>query len=218
MIAVITNMMSYSKLKVAEIVQVEKKNESDARSSYRADILKNRLIEAFSEKAELSHLYNPDNPVFHNLTTPQGKAFDWMLRFDKYKHPKSTQQYNDQTENPTVVQRYILAVLFFATEGEYNNYLGSKFTPEDNRAGTWTNYGLLRFLSSNLHECSWWTKNMHGSLKGVKACDSLGLSRFGFGFRVRVRARGHNPNPMVIKHKKQEHEFWAASKMVLVHH
>ena len=99
---------------------------------------------------------------------------DRILSFDQYRHSKSIirQQKIDPSDNPTIIQRYILLVLFFATEGEYNHELGGKFNPDANKVGHWTSYGTLKFLTPNLHECLWKDKDFHGSLRGVMACDS----------------------------------------------
>lgn len=137
--------------------------------------LSSQIINAFSSDTNLGPLYNNNKSIIYDKNTPQGKAFHWILNYDQYKHSKSfyDRQLYDPSDNPTIIQRYILTVLYFATEGEYNNgiSLGKRFTPDDNKVGQWTNYGTLKFLSKNLHECSWYDKNYHGSLKGVISCD-----------------------------------------------
>jgi hypothetical protein len=141
--------------------------------------LASQIINAFSSDTTLGPLYNNNNnqnkSIIYDKNTPQGKAFHWILNQDQYKQSKSlhnTQLY-DPSDNPTILQRYILTLLYFATGGEYNNdiELGKRFTPDDNKVGHWTNYGTLRFLSKHLHECSWYDTNYHGSLKGVISCD-----------------------------------------------
>ncbi len=138
--------------------------------------LASQIINTFSSDTHLGPLYNnnENKSIIYDKNTPQGKAFHWILNYDQYKHSKSFHDkklYDPSDDNPTIIQRYILAVLYFATGGEYNIDLGKRFTPDDNKVGQWTNYGTLRFLSKTLHECSWYDKNYHGSLKGVISCD-----------------------------------------------
>ena len=137
--------------------------------------LASQLIDAFSDSPKLAQLYNEnDSAVLYDVTTPQGKAFEWILNYDQYRHSKSIirQKTIDPSDNPTIVQRYILLVLFFATEGEYNHELGGRFNPDANKVGDWTSYGTLKFLTPSLHECSWKDKDFHGSLRGVIGCDA----------------------------------------------
>eukprot|EP00551_Chaetoceros_affinis_P006307 CAMPEP_0203677166 /NCGR_PEP_ID=MMETSP0090-20130426/27266_1 /ASSEMBLY_ACC=CAM_ASM_001088 /TAXON_ID=426623 /ORGANISM="Chaetoceros affinis, Strain CCMP159" /LENGTH=288 /DNA_ID=CAMNT_0050543971 /DNA_START=64 /DNA_END=927 /DNA_ORIENTATION=- len=157
-------------------VRVEAKNTTnlnggediDDIESFLTSTLASHLVESFSDDSRLSRMYTSDSSVFLNKTTPQGKAFDWLVNYDTFKGYKST--WTDPADNPTILQRYILAVLFFATEGVYNRNLGGMFTPTGNKVGSWTTYGTLNFLSRS-HECSWKEKNAHGSLKGVKSCN-----------------------------------------------
>lgn len=156
---------------------IEHKNAIESESYYDVEeflrtTLSHRLVEEFGNFPEISHLYNGAHPIILNSTTPQGKAFEWILNVDEYYEDSMKNRGKiDKSDNPTIVQRYVLAVLFFATEGEYNKDVGTKFTPQSNTVGHWTNYGTLGFLSPNIHECSWKEKNIHGSLKGVTACD-----------------------------------------------
>ncbi len=173
---VVVNLISYSTItrEFSNPIRAERKNTTSREEvthdvqSFLLSTLSSHLVESFSNDSELSSLYTLDSPIFLNTTTPQGKAFDWLLSFDDFKDSKS--KWIDPADNPTILQRYILAVLFFATEGEYNDKLGRMFTPTNNKVGSWTAYGTLNFLSSS-HECSWKHKNIHGSLKGVKSCN-----------------------------------------------
>jgi Leucine-rich repeat (LRR) protein len=114
---------------------------------------------------------NSNGQILHNLNTPQGKAFHWLLHHDKYTHKLSKQQQRKDTkkrkhedvyqnhEDDTrtsikLLQRYILTVFFFSTNGEYNTNLGRQFTPSSNIRAAWTAYGSLRFLSER-DVCRW---------------------------------------------------------------
>lgn len=64
----------------------------------------------------------------------------------------------DKSGNPTIEQRHVLAVLFFGTEGEFNeDVVVSNLTPENNKVGYWTKYGTLGLISPN----SWNQKTIH---------------------------------------------------------
>merc|ERR1711862_309665 len=83
-----------------------------------------------------------DMSDLYNLDTPQGKAFDWLLNKDgRALHPDA--------EN--LVQRYVLAVLYFSTAGE--NWI----------------YGSSHWLNA-LHECHW-KRTARCITYGVKQCD-----------------------------------------------
>jgi len=105
--------------------------------------------------------------ILHDKSTPQGKAFHWLLHHDKYKHKDKYELYNDAPQS-TMIQRYILTLLFFSMDGEYNDRLGHEFTPDANVFATWTAFGPLGFLSKN-HECSWNIK-LQGKIYGA-ICD-----------------------------------------------
>ena len=130
--------------------------------------------------------------IFYDETTSQGKAFRWLLKHDTYLHdyhktyistlfggmggggtrgattpPPAAEFIN----YPTLLQRYILVVFFFATKGQINvEYDGSQASsmPSRNVPLTWTAHGSLHFLD-NLHECQWYD-SWHGTWLGVKAC------------------------------------------------
>lgn len=81
----------------------------------------------------------------HDKTTPQGKAFDWIVLTDPLQLPATSYH---------LVQRYVLGVLFFATGGQ--NWLHVK--------DIWL---------SGRHECSWVEEiRPSTSQRGVVQCDS----------------------------------------------
>lgn len=194
---VMVNMICYSKLRdISPAIFASSDNPSGGRNSdimtreqnstYTKNIISNdeypldhflrsmlasRLIETFSDSLELSSLYDGMDSILYNTTSPQGQAFEWILKYDEYKHSRMKASNRDRSDNPTIVQRYILAVLFFATEGRYNYEIGSKFTPDGNKVGSWTRYGTLNFLSKRLHECSWNKKS--APFKGATVCDPI---------------------------------------------
>lgn len=172
---VVMNMRSYSS-SPKYIVGLEEKDEanrrnSDNRRSFIKVTLATILQKTFSENLQLFNLYNGDDAIIFDLNTPQGKAFDWILSFDEYQHSKTNSEHFDPSDNPTIIQRYILAVLFFATGGEYNRNLGSEFSPQHNKQGSWTSDGMLGFLSKKSHECSWKGEDALKNVKGVTKCD-----------------------------------------------
>ena len=135
---IVLNLIMYTTTQEFSFVGVERKNttnseeeSTDTVDSFLLSTLSSHLEESFSNSSELSHLYTSDSPIFFNATTPQYKAFNWLVKSDNFKDPKSG--WIDPADNPTILQRYILAVLFFATEGEYNYNIGKMFTPTNNK-------------------------------------------------------------------------------------
>lgn len=81
--------------------------------------------------------------ALYNTTSPQYKAFHFISEFDKRNvHP----------DDDLLIQRYALAVIYYATKGQ-----------------NWR-YGNFHFLSG-VHECHWY-KKIHSSVMGVAACDA----------------------------------------------
>ena len=95
------------------------------------------------------------DPLFlMNATTPQGKAYDWLLNHDPHCP--------DPRDCGTIQQRYALAVLYFATNGANWAYIEDTL----NVAGdVW--------LSAS-HECDWygvtcsWDSDCNDAVKVVK--------------------------------------------------
>ena len=80
--------------------------------------------------------------ALYNSSTAQYKAFHFIAEYDKRKiHP----------DDDLLIQRYALAVIFYATNGQ-----------------NWR-YGNFHFLSG-VHECHWYKKK-HSTIMGVAACD-----------------------------------------------
>jgi len=77
----------------------------------------------------------------YDVSTPLGKAFDWILNADqRVLHPDAD----------NLVQRFVLAVLYYATAGEH-----------------W--YSDLRWMTEK-HECEW-RGSVKGKSRGVVQCD-----------------------------------------------
>ena len=100
------------------------------------------------------------NTILLDFQTPQGKAFNWLLHHDNYIHG------HRHLSDADIIQRYILALLFFHTEGTYNDNFANEFTPAANVRAIWSHYGDLGFLSSAKHECMWNAK-VKGRTYGV---------------------------------------------------
>lgn len=83
-----------------------------------------------------------DSDALHDWMAPQGRAFQWLVNEDERMI---------NANDPYLVQRYVLAVLFYATNGE-----------------NWNNEAL--HWMSLMHEC-FWNKKVKGRLVGVTECD-----------------------------------------------
>jgi hypothetical protein len=104
--------------------------------------------------------------IFEDMSTPQGKAFYWLLHVDEYIRGKR------QPSHAAILQRYVLTLLFFATEGEYNYRLGSQFTPDANTKAKWSRIGPVGFLSKHENECHWNKRIKKGSYMLGVVCDT----------------------------------------------
>lgn len=81
--------------------------------------------------------------MIRDVSTPQGKAYDFIVNKDE--------RYLEAGDN-LLIQRYVLALLYYSTMGENWNHDG------------------LHFLTG-VNECHWY-KKFHKSLLGVIDCDS----------------------------------------------
>jgi len=128
-----------------EIDSVLEINEDDWVSSLEKESGPEELFR-FRKASILSRILDEDissAEMLYNNSSPQGKAFNYIVEQDKRQlHP----------DEHLLLQRYALAVLFFATQGD-----------------EWT-YGNLHFLTG-VQEC-YWRKKVHMTLLGVSACDS----------------------------------------------
>mmetsp|Transcript_27981 Transcript_27981/g.32628 ORF Transcript_27981/g.32628 Transcript_27981/m.32628 type:complete len:397 (-) Transcript_27981:81-1271(-) len=164
------NLLHYSSLNINGTTQlIDNSNSANENGSpgtlhsFLESTMESRLMEVFYD------IYD-DSSILYNVRTPQGLAFDWIMHIDRFHYKGSSIPVMDPSDSPTIVQRYILAVVFFATEGVLNDDLGKRFTPDDNKLGLWTTEGTLGFLSS-YHECEWKIKTEYGTLKGVTSCN-----------------------------------------------
>ena len=124
--------------------------------------LRQRLLPLYSEpvptKPDDEHM-NATHPLF-NKQSPQFQALSWLSNIDK-------SQITD--DDPHVIQRYVLSVLYFATGGPpigYDNDFSLK-----RRGGAWRN--PTNFLSND-HECEWKSSvtNHEGRGGGIRRCDA----------------------------------------------
>jgi hypothetical protein len=98
------------------------------------------LLRAYDIEEKLEQI--SDNDALHDWTAPQGRAFQWIVNEDaRMVH----------AEDPYLMQRYVLAVLYFATGGD-----------------KWHN-GDLHWLTG-VHEC-FWMKKVKGRPMGIVECD-----------------------------------------------
>lgn len=126
----------------------------------KVDFFNEILIDAFPEYNESDILTDP--------SSPQAKAFNWILNHDTYFNHIDVNVSSDGKYQSAIIQRYVLAVLFFSTDGEIHYDLASTFTPDANREQIWTTEGHFHFLS-NRHECEWFTF-VNGKKYGVADC------------------------------------------------
>uniref|UniRef100_A0A7S4IIA8 L domain-like protein n=1 Tax=Odontella aurita TaxID=265563 RepID=A0A7S4IIA8_9STRA len=118
---------------------------------------------------EIQALYIPvlsqvsSDESFLNPSSPQGRAFDFIVGEDK--------KWADPETNPEKVQqRFALATLFYSTGGEAEqtggNGEGEGASPT---FGSWTSgYEFL----TNTDECNWKGTDSKGDLKGVTLCEN----------------------------------------------
>lgn len=98
------------------------------------------LLRAYDIEEKLEFV--SDSDALHDWTAPQGRAFQWIVNEDaRMIH----------ADDPHLVQRYALAVFYFATGGD-----------------NWHS-GDLHWLSG-VHEC-FWNKKVKGRPMGVVDCD-----------------------------------------------
>jgi hypothetical protein len=156
LLALVTTMWTYpTKLHNAQQQYVRQQRGIDT-SELEATIL-NVMIQADSEAISSIYAnYSDESSILLDIQTPQGRAFHWLLHHDKYTHE------HRHVSDEDIVQRYVLILLFFCTEGRYNDNFASEFTAAANVRALWSNYGELGFLSNKKHECSWNVK-----IKGV---------------------------------------------------
>ena len=94
----------------------------------------------------------------HDSSSPQGMAFKFIVEEDKRDlHP----------DEELLIQRYALAVLFFATIGDQ-----------------WS-HGDLHFLSA-VHECHW-QKRVRKTIMGVVECDNMHVTHIQLGKSIDKR-------------------------------
>jgi len=98
------------------------------------------LLRAFNIEEKLEYI--SDSDALHDWTSPQGRAFQWIVNEDERMI---------HADDPHLVQRFVMAVIFYATAG-----------------GSWHS-GDLHWLSG-VHEC-YWTKKVKGRPMGIVECD-----------------------------------------------
>ncbi len=128
----------------------------------RFGLLRKRLLPLYSE-AVPTNLEGSSNTTVHplfNSQSPQFQALNWLSNIDKS---------DIKEDDPHLVQRYSLTVLYFATGGppvDHNTDFSLK-----RRGGPWRN--PTNFLTPN-HECEWKSSVMKGEGRGggIRRCDA----------------------------------------------
>jgi hypothetical protein len=88
---------------------------------------------------------NIDPALLTDLSTPQGLATDWLLNDDARKLCP---------DNPKLLQRWALAVMYFSTGGENWTRCSANLLAEDPCGAELPFIAKQRFLSG-FHECEW---------------------------------------------------------------
>lgn len=94
--------------------------------------------------------------LLFDLNTPHGMAFDFVLNRDKRRLGP---------DDPHLVQRFVLALLFYATGGSDENDPKGYAEAHTGGNGGWDS-GLAHFLTG-LHECHWVKKSMEDQFWGL---------------------------------------------------
>ena len=103
-----------------------------------------------------------DIQLISNLSTPQGRAFDWLVNKD------------EATLCPDaikLIQRYVLAVIYYSTGGDAWFKCSASSNASDECGNEAPFFNKSRFLSSE-NECSW---------AGIRCSDTLCVTQIEFG-------------------------------------
>lgn len=104
--------------------------------------------------------------LIYDLKTPHGMAYDFIVSKDKRKLA---------ADDPNLPQRYVLALIFYATGGKDLDEWAP--APNEKARHGW-NSGTAHFLSG-LHECHWVKKSLEDRLWGILSIESDGDRRVG---------------------------------------
>jgi hypothetical protein len=139
----------------------EQQPSSPITESIRFILLRKRLLSLYSEPVPTKpdEYSNSTHPLF-NMSSPQFQALNWLANIDK-------SQITD--DDPHVVQRYVLSVLYFSTGGPNVDH-DTDFSLK-RRGGPWRN--PTNFLTPN-HECEWKSSVTKGEGRGggIRRCDA----------------------------------------------
>ena len=105
---------------------------------------------------DLQEIYNvlaniTDMTTLDDSTTPQGRALHWLLRRDERLL---------QPDDPSLTQRYVMAVLYFSTNGDKWSKCSAEAPPEECGFSSYYRDNYQPFLSQ-ASECVWghWLAN-----------------------------------------------------------
>lgn len=121
-------------------------------------LLRKRLMSLYNEPVPNKEgRSNTTHHPLYNVDSPQFKALNWLANIDK-------SQITD--DDPHVIQRFVLSVLYFSTGGHHTTDFALK-----RRGGPWCN--PTNFLSPN-HECEWKSSITEGGGRGggIRRCDA----------------------------------------------
>ena len=104
--------------------------------------------------------------ILYDKQTPHGMAFDFMLNRDK--RPIGS-------DEPQIIQRFVLSLLFFATGGKDEN--ASPAESDGERTNGW-DPDLAHFLTG-LHECHWVKKSVEDQFWGILSIENGNDRRVG---------------------------------------
>ena len=105
--------------------------------------------------------------LLYDLNTPHGLAFDFILNRD-------TRRVN--ADDPHLVQRFVLALLFYATGGR-DHYDAPEYLQGNTGVHGWDSE-MTHFLTG-LHECHWVKKSLEDQFWGLLSMESDSDRRVG---------------------------------------
>jgi hypothetical protein len=104
--------------------------------------------------------------LLYDKNTPHGMAFDFILNRDKR---------NINSEDPLLIQRFVLTLLFYATGGHDENDPTQSNKPTGR--GGW--YSEMAHFLTGLHECHWVKKSLEDQFWSILSMEGNADRRMG---------------------------------------
>jgi hypothetical protein len=104
--------------------------------------------------------------LLYDKNTPHGMAFDFILNRDKR---------NINSEDPLLIQRFVLTLLFYATGGHDENDPTQNNKPTGR--GGW--YSEMAHFLTGLHECHWVKKSLEDQFWSILSMEGNADRRMG---------------------------------------